>query len=102
MAWIENETKPEITKLLSGSSAAVEAVDVAKMAINGIKAGKFSISCNFDGWMLCIATAGMSPQSSAVVALGEILLMGIMRLVALCVVWNWYRIISNFRGREKK
>ena len=102
MAWAENETKPEITKLLSGSSAAVDAVDVAKMTINGIKAGKFSVSCNFDGWMLSIATSGMSPQSSALDAIGEILLIGFLRFAAICYTWHWYRIISSHHKRGKK
>jgi 3-dehydrosphinganine reductase len=101
LVWAENETKPLITKLLSGSNA-VEAVDVAKRAINGIKAGKFSIPCNFDGWMLSVETVGMSPQSSAFGALVEILLIGFLRFVSICFTWNWYRIISSQYDNEKK
>lgn len=98
----ENECKPEITKLLSGSSSAMNAVDVARRAIDGIKAGKFSISCNFDGWMLCIATAGMSPQPSAALAFAEIFLSGFLRLFGLCITWNWYRTLLNWSKKQDK
>ncbi|KAI5067071.1 hypothetical protein GOP47_0017599 [Adiantum capillus-veneris] len=98
----ENETKPEITKLISGSSSAMNAVDVARQAINGIKEGKFSICCNFDGWMLCIATAGMSPQPSAVLAFAEIFLSGILRLLGLCFIWTWYQTLIKWTKRQDK
>ncbi|KAI5072394.1 hypothetical protein GOP47_0012500 [Adiantum capillus-veneris] len=98
----ENETKPEITKLISGSSTAMEAIDVARKAIDGVKGGKFTISCNFDGWMLSIATAGMSPQPSAVLAFAEIFLLGILRLVGLCYIWTWYRTVIKWTKRKNK
>lgn len=98
----ENETKPEITKLISGSSTAMDAVDVARKAIDGIKAGKFAISCNFDGWMLCIATAGMSPQPSPLLAFAEIFLLGFLRLVGLCYTWTWYQALIKWAKQQHK
>ncbi|MCO5584232.1 hypothetical protein L7F22_038156 [Adiantum nelumboides] len=98
----ENETKPEITKVISGSSTAMDAVDVARKAVDGIKAGNFSISCNFDGWMLCIATAGMSPQPSTVLAFAEIFLSGILRLVGLCYIWIWYQTLVKWTKQHNK
>lgn len=98
----ENKTKPEITKELSSSSSALEAVDVAKKSMNGIKAGQFCIYCNFDGLMLSIATSGMSPQPSVGLAFAEVLLAGLMRFVGLCVLWNWYKtVIKWHRGQNK-
>ncbi|MCO5549465.1 hypothetical protein L7F22_002936 [Adiantum nelumboides] len=98
----ENETKPEVTKVISGCSTAMDAADVARKAVDGIKAGNFSISCNFDGWMLCIATAGMSPQPSAVLAFAEILLSGISRLVGLCYIWTWYQTLIKWTKQHNK
>ncbi|MCO5592809.1 hypothetical protein L7F22_046812 [Adiantum nelumboides] len=98
----ENETKPEITKVISGCSTAMDAVDVARKAVDGIKAGNFSISCNFDGWMLCIATAGMSPQPSTVLAFAEIFLSGILRLVGLCYIWTWYQTLVKWTKQHNK
>ena len=57
----ENKMKPEITKLIAASSNSMEATKVAEKNLNGIKSGKFIITCNFDGFMLSIATPGMSP-----------------------------------------
>lgn len=98
----ENKTKPEITKLLSASSNAMEAVDVAKTSINGIKKGLFSIACNFDGFMLCISSPGMSPQPSVLHALAEVLFSGLTRVVGLCVSWSWYQTLQTWHKHQNK
>lgn len=86
---------PELTKKLSESSKAMDAVSVAHKALAGVKAGYFNISCNFDGFMLNIVNAGMSPQPSFLVALAEILAMGPMRIVAFFVLRGWYDTIHS-------
>lgn len=99
----ENKLRPELTNLIVGSSGAVKkAEDVAKATINGIKSGSFIISCSFEGVMLSIATAGLSPQSSSLGAFVEVLGAGFMRFLGLCFQWNWFNIIENHTKKHAK
>ncbi|KAF7813782.1 3-dehydrosphinganine reductase TSC10A [Senna tora] len=67
----ENKKKPQITSLIVASSGLMKANEVAKKALNGIKSGSFIIPCNFEGYMLALATAGLSPQGSFLMAFIE-------------------------------
>jgi 3-dehydrosphinganine reductase len=96
----EQKRRPELTNIIAGSSGEMKAEDVAKKALNGLKGGQFTIPCNFEGAMLAIATSGLSPQSSAVTALLEVLGAGLMRFVALVFHWNWYSAIQNFHAKR--
>ncbi|KAL3699735.1 hypothetical protein R1sor_017757 [Riccia sorocarpa] len=98
----ENKTKPDLTAKLSESSAALEPDDVARSAISGIKKGYFSITCNFDGFMLSCVTAGMSPQPSLPHALIEIFTMGILRIVAFTVLAGWFKKVNEYHSVKRK
>lgn len=107
----EHKSRPELTNLIVGSAGNVmKAEEVAKKSLNGIKSGNFIVSCNFEGTMLSIATAGLSPQSSSFGAFIEVLGGGFMRFLGLCFQWSWFNIIekhtkknnSKFPRKEKK
>ncbi|XP_057854802.1 3-dehydrosphinganine reductase TSC10A isoform X3 [Cryptomeria japonica] len=98
----ENKMRPEITKLIAASSSSMDAKEVAEITLNGIKSGKFMITCNFDGFMLSIATAGMSPQPSATMAFLEVVAAGLMRIVALCILWGWYSTVQRWHNNQRK
>uniref|UniRef100_A0A0D6QZD8 3-dehydrosphinganine reductase n=1 Tax=Araucaria cunninghamii TaxID=56994 RepID=A0A0D6QZD8_ARACU len=98
----ENKMRPEVTKLIAGSSSAMEAIEVAEKTLNGIKSGRFLIPCNFDGFMLAIATAGMSPQPSPIMAFLEVVFAGVMRIVALCILWSWYTTVQRWYKNQRK
>ncbi|KAG9457958.1 hypothetical protein H6P81_002466 [Aristolochia fimbriata] len=98
----ENKRKPELTKIIASSSAAVKAEEVAEKTLNGIKCGRFIVACNFDGIMLSIATAGLSPQSSFIMAFFEVMLAGFMRLLALCFQWSWYGTIEQWQAHKHR
>ena len=91
-----------MTNIIAASSGGMKANDVAKKALDGIKSGKFIVPCNFDGAMLAIATAGLSPQSSPVIAFLEVIGAGLMRFVALCFQWNWFSTIESYFAKNKK
>ncbi|GKV38558.1 hypothetical protein SLEP1_g46455 [Rubroshorea leprosula] len=97
----ENKRRPEITKILAGSSGSMKADQVAKKTLDGIKSGSFVIPCNFEGHMLSIATAGLSPQRSFLTAFLEVVFAGIARLIALCFQWNWYGSIEKWHAQRK-
>ena len=80
----------------------MKADDVAKKALNGIKSGRFIVPCNFEGAMLAIATSGLTPQSSPLIAFVEVIGAGLMRFVGLCFQWNWFSTIENWHAKNKK
>ncbi|XP_047308333.1 3-dehydrosphinganine reductase TSC10A-like [Impatiens glandulifera] len=98
----ENKTKPELTSILSSSSGGMNADEVAKKALDGIKSGSFVVSCNFEGFLLALATAGLSPQRSSLIAFVEVFSASILRIVALCFQWNWYSSIEKWQKTQKK
>ncbi|XVE84126.1 hypothetical protein DITRI_Ditri16bG0144700 [Diplodiscus trichospermus] len=97
----ENKARPALTKILAGSSVAMRADEVAMKALDGIKSGSFIVPCNFEGHMLAIATAGLSPQRSFLMAFVEVVLAGLFRLVGLFFQWNWYGLIEKWYANEK-
>ncbi|XP_071692627.1 3-dehydrosphinganine reductase TSC10A-like [Rutidosis leptorrhynchoides] len=58
----ENKRKPRLTSIIAASSGAMQPDEVAKIVLNGIKSGSFFVPCNFEGYLLSIATDGQSHQ----------------------------------------
>ncbi|KAL4279586.1 hypothetical protein GQ457_03G034020 [Hibiscus cannabinus] len=95
------KTMPEITKTILDSTVEMTAEEVAKVTIKGIKSGSFSIPCRLDGRALAMATAGLSPQRSFLMASIEVVFAGLFRFVGLLFQWNWYRIIEKNNSSRK-
>ncbi|KAK4778146.1 hypothetical protein SAY87_018333 [Trapa incisa] len=89
---------PSSQSIISESSGAMKAEDVAKKALNGIKNGSFMVPCNFEGFLLSIAIASLSPQRSFVMAFVEVVSIGLVPFAALFFQWNWYG--SGMRNRS--
>ncbi|XVF16230.1 hypothetical protein REPUB_Repub10bG0013800 [Reevesia pubescens] len=98
----ENKVRPELSKILAGSGGLMKADVVAKKALDGIKSGSFIVPCNFEGHMLAIATAGLSPQRSFLIAFVEVVFAGLFRLVALFFQWNWYGSIEKWHAKKNE
>nr|GMD63768.1 3-dehydrosphinganine reductase TSC10A-like [Ipomoea batatas]GME05605.1 3-dehydrosphinganine reductase TSC10A-like [Ipomoea batatas] len=96
----ENKRRPELTSILAASSGAMKAEEVAKKSVDGIKSGSFIVPCNFEGFLLSIATAGLSPQRSFLMAFVEVIGAGLLRIAALCFQWNWYQCIQKFNRKR--
>ncbi|XP_050216163.1 3-dehydrosphinganine reductase TSC10A-like isoform X1 [Mercurialis annua] len=97
----ENKRRPQLTSIIAASSGAMKAEEVAKRALDGIKCGSFFVPCNFEGVLLTIATAGLSPQRSLVMAFVEVVAAGLVRLVGLFFQWNWYSSIEKWHTQKK-
>ncbi|XP_076947566.1 3-dehydrosphinganine reductase TSC10A-like [Bidens hawaiensis] len=98
----EEEAKKRLplTKIIAASSSTMQVDEVAKKALNGIKSGSFFVFCNFKGFMLSIATAGVSPQRSYLKAFVEVIFAGAARIVALCHLWSWYGSIEKWHAKR--
>ncbi|KAK1426026.1 hypothetical protein QVD17_14693 [Tagetes erecta] len=97
----ENNKRPALTRIIATSSGIMPVEEVAKVALNGIKSGSFIISCNFLGFWLSIATAGISPQRSYLWAFVEVISVGVLRIVGLCFQLSWYSSIEKWYAQEK-
>ncbi|KAA8548598.1 hypothetical protein F0562_000282 [Nyssa sinensis] len=97
----ENKRRPQLTSIIAASSGAMKADEVAKKALNGIKSGTFFVPCNFEGLLLSIATAGLSPQRSFLMAFVEVIAASILRVAGLCFQWNWYGSIEKWHAQKK-
>ncbi|XP_018840506.1 3-dehydrosphinganine reductase TSC10A-like [Juglans regia] len=97
----ENKRRPQLTAIIAASSGAMKADEVAMKALSGIKSSSFIVPCNFDGLLLSIATAGLSPQRSFLMAFVEVVATGIIRFVALCYQWNWCRSIEKWTLKNR-
>ncbi|XP_015573500.1 3-dehydrosphinganine reductase TSC10A [Ricinus communis] len=97
----ENKRRPQLTSVIAASSGVMKADEVAKKALDGIKCGAFFVPCNFEGMLLTVATAGLSPQRSFSMAFVEVVAAGLIRLVALCFQWNWYGSIEKWHAQKK-
>lgn len=97
----ENKKRPQLTSIIAAPSGAMKADEVAKKALDGIKSGSFIVPCNFEGLLLSIATAGLSPQRSYLMAFVEVVTAGIVRLAGLCFQWNWYGSIEKWHAQKK-
>ncbi|KAK1563770.1 hypothetical protein Q3G72_032624 [Acer saccharum] len=98
----ENKRKPQLTSIIAGSSGVMKAEEVAKKTLNGIKSGSFIVPCNFEGLLLSLATSGLSPQRSVLMAFVEVVTAGLLRLAGLCFQWNWYGSIQSWHAQKKR
>ncbi|XP_073134864.1 3-dehydrosphinganine reductase TSC10A [Henckelia pumila] len=91
----ETKRRPQLTSIIAASSGAMKADEVARKSLNGIKSATFIVPCNFEGFLLSIATAGLSPQRSYLMAFVEVMTAGIVRLAGLFFQWNWFESIKK-------
>lgn len=87
---IEYKRKPRLTSIIAALSGAMKADEVAQKAWSGIKSRSFFVPCNLEGFMLSVATVGLSPQRAYLTAFVEVISAGLMRVAGLCFQWSWY------------
>lgn len=97
----EQKKRPELTSIIAASSGSMKTNEVAKICLDGIKAGKFTVTCHFIGFLLSIASSGMSPQGSVWLAFIEVMFGGLIRLIGLYFQWEWYKTIEKWSIAKK-
>ncbi|KAK6146096.1 hypothetical protein DH2020_019965 [Rehmannia glutinosa] len=97
----ETKRRPQLTSIIAASSGAMKPDEVAKKSLKGIQSGTFIVPCNFEGFLLSVATAGLSPQRSYLMAFVEVMTAGIMRLAGLFFQWNWYGSIQKWHATKR-
>ncbi|KAJ4882482.1 3-dehydrosphinganine reductase TSC10B [Raphanus sativus] len=94
--------RPELTSIIAASSGSMKTKEVAKICMDGIKAGKFTVTCHFVGYLLSIVTSGMSPQRSFWHAFNKVMFGGLVRFVGLFFQWTWYNTIEKWSNSKTK
>lgn len=93
--------KPEETRYITGSDKPWKPEDVARRLVKGLLRGDFQVSCGLEGWALATLTCGFAPPNSLLGALGEVFLLGILRVVALVLRATWTRKVKQMSATEK-
>ncbi|CAA7411118.1 unnamed protein product [Spirodela intermedia] len=71
-------------------------------ALDGIKSGKFLVTCNQVGSILSLTTADEAPANSVLAAFSEVVFAGVMRLIALFILHGWYSTIVKWNARQRR
>lgn len=98
----ENESKPAITREITGRSDPFSAERVALGIVRGICKKDFGIGYGLDGWMLAIATCGFSPCNSFWTFLQEVLLLPLLRVVTQFYLFTWQGIVKKAKNKKNK
>lgn len=98
----EVEARSPIQAAQAKYGSVFEADKIARDICCGIERGSFLISHGFDGLLLKIITAGMSPVYHWCTAITEVFLMGVLRMVAYVYIKIFYNIVSKELKKSKK
>lgn len=98
----EVKSRPALTAMVVMSGGSMKVEDVARKSLEGIQSGRFFIHCNFLGFLSSIGTAGFSPQRSVWMAMAEVNMASLARLVQLGYLWKWYTGIQMETYQKRK
>lgn len=91
----EEKTKPQETKLISGSGGLVEPDVVAKKILDDALEGTFFSVYGFESWIAAVMCVGMAPWKGPLLNFIQVLLVGPLRAIGIILQWNFYRIVKN-------
>lgn len=94
---IEEQTKPEITKIIEGPSAIMQPDDCAELVLKRLDAGQQMVHTDFIGWVLNGIVLGASPRTN------PILLTILSLLLTIFIpIWNLFvnRDIRNYYKKK--
>ncbi|XP_003386428.1 PREDICTED: 3-ketodihydrosphingosine reductase-like [Amphimedon queenslandica] len=91
----ELKQRSGLVKELASYSQTIKPEQVASEVVSGIERGAFGIYHTFDGFMLNTMTSGAAPFSSLWELFVQVMLMGLFRLVAVCYLFQFNRIVKR-------
>lgn len=100
----ENEqiTKPEITKIISGTGGLAKPENVAKQIIDDALNSSFFSILGFESWMITILCSGLSPWGGFWLTTLSALVMGPLKVIGAGIHWNFSRLIKNSHVKKEK
>ncbi|XP_073841325.1 3-ketodihydrosphingosine reductase [Musca autumnalis] len=91
----ENKTKPQETKLISGSGGLAEPDAVAKQIVNDALKGNFISILGFESWLLTLLGGALFRWGGIFQNLFHAMLMGPLRIIGYFLHLHFERIIEN-------
>ncbi|XP_058058723.1 3-ketodihydrosphingosine reductase [Anopheles bellator] len=98
----ENRSKPEETKIISGSGGLAKPQDVGRKIVQDALKGSFFSISGLESWVLSILCVGMAPWKGPLLCFAQCYLLGPLRLLGLGLQWNFQRIIKNCAKRREQ
>jgi 3-dehydrosphinganine reductase len=98
----ENKVKPTETKIIGDTAGVFQPSQVASSLLHDALAGDFFSATGFDGNVSTIMCAGMSPMSSILGLLTQVLSMGILRLVSLGYNCYFNHVVAKCASQKEK
>ncbi|XP_053670846.1 3-ketodihydrosphingosine reductase [Anopheles nili] len=98
----ENRTKPEETKIISGSGGLAKPEHVGKRIVQDALKGSFFSIMGLESWVLSILCVGMAPWRGPLLCFMQFYLLGPLRLIGLGLQWNFQRIIKNCAKQRQR
>ncbi|KAL9270578.1 3-dehydrosphinganine reductase TSC10A-like protein [Drosera capensis] len=97
----DHKRKPRINRIITDTTNTMTADEVAKISLDGIKRGAFTIPCNIDGFFLSLLTAGISPQRSYPMAVLEVVVASLARFIGFFYILRYYHIIKREKSKNR-
>uniref|UniRef100_A0A182JEX5 3-dehydrosphinganine reductase n=1 Tax=Anopheles atroparvus TaxID=41427 RepID=A0A182JEX5_ANOAO len=98
----ENRTKPEETKIISGSGGLAKPEDVGRRIVQDALKGSFFSILGLESWVLSILCVGMAPWKGPLLCFVQFYLLGPLRLIGLLLQWNFRRIVKACAKRRQQ
>ncbi|KAJ8303312.1 hypothetical protein KUTeg_019708 [Tegillarca granosa] len=98
---LEQETKVKETSLISETAGLLSPNDVAQKVIEDSLNGKFLSHIGIDGYLLANITCGMSPTTSLLEFIQQVLTMSVFRLVSLFYIVKFDSIVQKCKQERE-
>lgn len=97
----EEKTKPEVTKIISGSGGLAKPQDVAVQIINDALSKKFFSVSGVESWILTILCSGMAPCRGFLLNVLMVVTIAPLKFIGQIIQWNFQRIVRNHAQAER-
>eukprot|EP00397_Hematodinium_sp_SG-2012_P039898 GEMP01043633.1.p1 GENE.GEMP01043633.1~~GEMP01043633.1.p1 ORF type:complete len:342 (+),score=97.21 GEMP01043633.1:140-1165(+) len=91
---------PEETAIMSSAADRLDAGVVATATWEDVRKGRFFSLHSLSGWALGTVGAGCSPTQHGNVGAVQVLLMGVLRIVALFTLWKFKRVVTKAAAKR--
>jgi len=98
----ENQTKPRLTKEISGNAAIMPPQEVAAATLDGASHGMFLVSSEFVTWLISLTAAGMCPAPTLYEKIPQVFLASFVRMIALWFQYSWDSILLAERAKIRE
>lgn len=92
---VENQTKPEETKIISGTGGLAKPEVVGKQILTDSLSGNFISITGIESWLITLLCSGMAPWGDLLFNLAQSLTVGPLKLVAFGLQWHYRKMIRE-------